>query len=122
MCINKLLKRKDMADILNINSMTLFLLVKKDKNFPFVRIGNRMFFDKKKVLQYLSNNYVIEDINNITHLINIKESAKIFRISDQAMRKLAREDSRLQYFKIGSLYRFSKDSLFKYLEIVSRDK
>jgi excisionase family DNA binding protein len=115
MCNTKFIKRKELAKLLNINAMTLWKLIKRDNDFPVNYIGNKILFDKNQVLNYLSNRYVIEDFTNIISLIDIKESAKILRVSDTVMRRLAKDDIDLQYFRVGRLYRFSKENLIKYV-------
>lgn len=115
MCNTKFIKRKELAKILNINNMTLWKLIKRDNEFPVKYLENTMLFDKNQVLNYLSNKYIEEDFSKITELIDIKESAKMLRVTPTIMRKLAKEDIDIQYFKVGRLYRFSKDSLIKYV-------
>jgi len=115
MCNYKFIKRNELAKLLNINSMTLWKLIKRDNDFQVNYIQNRMLFNKNKVLNYLSNKYIEEDFSRITELIDIKESAKMLRVSPTIMRKLAKEDVDIQYFRVGRLYRFSKDSLIKYI-------
>lgn len=115
MCNYKFIKRNELAKLLNINSMTLWKLIKRDNDFPVNYIQNRMLFNKNKVLNYLSNKYIEEDFSRITELIDIKESAKMLRLSPTIMRKLAKEDVDIQYFRVGRLYRFSKDSLIEYI-------
>jgi len=115
MCNYEFIKRNELAKLLNINSMTLWKLIKRDNDFPVNYIQNRMLFNKNKVLNYLSNKYIEEDFSRITELIDIKESAKMLRVSPTIMRKLAKEDVDIQYFRVGRLYRFSKDSLIKYI-------
>jgi len=115
MCNYEFIKRNELAKLLNINSMTLWKLIKRDNDFPVNYIQNKMLFNKNKVLNYLSNKYIEEDFSRITELIDIKESAKMLRVSPTIMRKLAKEDVDIQYFRVGRLYRFSKDSLIKYV-------
>ena len=116
MCNTKFIKRKELAKILNINDMTLWKLIKRDNEFPVNYLRNKMIFDKNQVLNYLSNKYIDDDFSKITKLIDIKESAKILRVSNPVMRKLAKEDVDLQYFRVGNLYRFSEGQLIEYVK------
>lgn len=115
MCNYEFIKRKELAKLLNINNMTLWKLIKKDNDFPVNYIQNKMLFNKNKVLNYLSNRHIYEDFSKITELIDIKEASKMLRVSSTIMRKLAKEDIDIQYFRVGRLYRFSKDSLIEYV-------